>query len=277
MEKRRFFEVEVIENIELSPNIFGLAFKTEQPLKALPGQFISLQSLCLEKPCGRPFTIHQQDTNNFSIVFEKKGENTEKYSWLENGDKIKIIGPLGKPLVIDFTNDHNIFVAGGIGISGLAFAIYDLCKEFGRPVSLYIGARNQDFFKPFDYSKLGRNLTVRTITNEKGVVTDLLEKDLKKRPEFFAGANIIACGPLPMLKKTAEIAAQFKIPCQVVMETLVACGVGSCKGCWIPKIGGGHFHLCRDGPALPAEQVDFKKLERPGVIVAEEKSTPVEE
>jgi len=57
----------------------------------------------------------------------------------------------------------------------------------------------------------------------------------------------------------------------------MACGVGSCKGCAIPKVGSGYFHLCQDGPALPSEMVDWKKLSRPCVIVSEEQQLPAEE
>jgi hypothetical protein len=34
-----------------------------------------------------------------------------------------------------------------------------------------------------------------------------------------------------MLAKVAQIAEQFDIPCQVLLESRMACGVGACLGC----------------------------------------------
>jgi NAD(P)H-flavin reductase len=44
-------------------------------------------------------------------------------------------------------------------------------------------------------------------------------------------ASLYACGPMPMLARVAQIAEQFDLPCQVLMEARMACGVGACLGC----------------------------------------------
>lgn len=274
--KRRLFEAEVIDCLKLSSGVFGIKFRAGHKLNALPGQFVSLQSLCFDKMWGRPFAVFQQEANDFYVFFEVRGENTKKYSQLKVGDRINIIGPLGNPLAIHFEYCQNIFVAGGMGISGLMFAIKEQGKKSKCLARLYYGARDQNFLDNFNLTELGPNVTVKTITDDKGMVTDLLCAGL----EYFGSFgkfNIIACGPEAMLRKTAEIAAKWKIPCQVVIETLIACGVGSCKGCVVPKVGGGYFHLCQDGPALPGDMVDWEKLSRPSVIVLPERRKPVEE
>lgn len=65
----------------------------------------------------------------------------------------------------------------------------------------------------------------------KGLVTDLLEKELMTgRHEATA---IYACGPNPMLARIAQVADQFDLPCQVSLESRMACGVGACLGCTV--------------------------------------------
>ncbi|MFA5359913.1 MAG: tRNA-dihydrouridine synthase [Patescibacteria group bacterium] len=275
--KRNFFEAEVVSCVQLLAGLFKIEFRAGQPLNVLPGQFIVLQSLCPENIWGRPFAVAWEEENNFTIIFEVKGKNTKKYSELKRGEKIKIIGPLGKSLAIDFANDHNIFVAGGIGMSGLRFVINNQAEKPHHPFHVYFGAKKQEFIYCLLPKNLKKYAAVKTITDEEGMVTDLLEKNMLKILNRFKLVKIIACGPEAMLRKTAQIAEKWGVPCQIMMETLMACGVGSCKGCVIPKIGGGNFHLCQDGPALPAEMVDWEKLERPSVIVSSENRRPVEE
>ena len=81
-------------------------------------------------------------------------------------------------------------------------------------------------------------------------VRDILEKD----KNFTA---ILACGPRPMLKSVAAVAAEFGVPCQVSMEERMACGVGACLGCAIQMADGTMQHVCKDGPVFDAGEVDW--------------------
>ena len=47
---------------------------------------------------------------------------------------------------------------------------------------------------------------------------------------------MFACGPTPMLKAVAELAAQYDLPCQVSLEEFMACAVGGCAGCAVKSI-----------------------------------------
>jgi NAD(P)H-flavin reductase len=62
-----------------------------------------------------------------------------------------------------------------------------------------------------------------------GLATDLLERELMTQGSKWA--SLYACGPMPMLARVAQIAEQFDLPCQVLMEAQMACGVGACLGC----------------------------------------------
>ena len=68
---------------------------------------------------------------------------------------------------------------------------------------------------------------------------------------------VLACGPKPMLKNVAAVAAEYGVPCQVSMEERMACGVGACLGCAIQMADGTMKHVCKDGPVFDAEEVEW--------------------
>ena len=69
------------------------------------------------------------------------------------------------------------------------------------------------------------------------------------------------CGPTPMMKRCAEIAASREVPCIAALENTMACGFGVCLGCAAPLKEGGFALVCRDGPALDAAAIDWERLQ----------------
>ena len=72
--------------------------------------------------------------------------------------------------------------------------------------------------------------------------------------------EVFACGPTPMLKAVAELAARFGLPCQISLEEYMACGVGACAGCAVPIHCEGSIamkRVCVDGPVFEAGDVVF--------------------
>jgi dihydroorotate dehydrogenase electron transfer subunit len=70
---------------------------------------------------------------------------------------------------------------------------------------------------------------------------------------------IYACGPMPMLRAVADIANKNKIPCEISIETIMACGLGACLGCAVNKNekSGKYQHVCIDGPVFDAKKLIF--------------------
>jgi dihydroorotate dehydrogenase electron transfer subunit len=65
----------------------------------------------------------------------------------------------------------------------------------------------------------------------RGLVTQALERYLDSMPSF--SRLIYTCGPEPMMKRVAAIAADRGIECQVAVERAMACGMGTCQSCCI--------------------------------------------
>ena len=92
-----------------------------------------------------------------------------------------------------------------------------------------------------------------------GYVTDLADAWLRKLDAMrLADVEIFACGPTPMLKAVADLAARYQLPCQVSLEEFMACAVGGCAGCTVrintPE-GPAMKRVCVDGPVFDAATV----------------------
>jgi dihydroorotate dehydrogenase electron transfer subunit len=65
---------------------------------------------------------------------------------------------------------------------------------------------------------------------------------------------IATCGPEPMLRIIANIAAEHNIPCQVSLERRMACGIGACLSC-VVKTKQGQKRACLEGPVFNASDI----------------------
>src|SRR6185369_4454893 len=97
-----------------------------------------------------------------------------------------------------------------------------------------------------------------------GYVTQGLERYLDKlSPESSVlSPTIYTCGPEPMMKRVADIAAARGIDCQIAVERAMACGMGTCQSCCIrvkkpdpsqpPLVGSDWCYrlACTDGPVF---------------------------
>jgi dihydroorotate dehydrogenase electron transfer subunit len=117
-----------------------------------------------------------------------------------------------------------------------------------------IGAARGEFLVGLPHLQLA-HATVRTATDDgsaghHGYVTELL-------PEYLSGGrvNIYACGPMPMLAAVARIAEANDVPAELALEAPMACGVGACLGCTVPRRAGGYARVCTEGPVFAATEI----------------------
>ena len=71
--------------------------------------------------------------------------------------------------------------------------------------------------------------------------------------------SVLTCGPTPMMKGVAQVAADFNVLCQVSLEERMGCGTGGCLGCGCNGRGGKRYKVCKDGPVFAAEEVFFNE------------------
>jgi len=239
--------------------IFELKLLLPRKISFKAGQFIQLKPLSEESFFSRPFSVTDCSKKTISIIFKAVGKNTEVYSKLKKGDCIEIRGPLGNPIEIKSFQNNFILVGGGIGSAGIMLLSKELAHH-KKDTTILLGAKDESQFLNFKV----KPKNIKRIIDFKGFVTDLLKEELKNKNS--KNSIIIACGPKIMLKEVAKMASMHKIKCLVIMEEIMACGIGSCKGCAIFGKDGIVKHICVDGPAIDAEWIEWKKIKSESVI-----------
>lgn len=250
--------VEVVSNKVVGEGYYRMALRSHRIVKeARPGQFVHIRVRDEAYPLlRRPISIHSLDDNEtFSLLFEVKGEGTDVLSRTRPGHSLDVIGPLGAGFMYADGIKRLILVGGGIGIAPLLFAAQTGIRR-KLEVIVLIGAKTRDYLLCVaDFKNLG--CEIETITDDgssglEGYVTDLVEEAIVGHGK--GPATVMACGPRPMLRRTAVAAGLYDVSCQVSLEEAFACGVGSCLGCTVMTTDG-YKRVCADGPVFSAEDV----------------------
>ena len=204
----------------------------------------------------RPFGVSEVRDDLVSVIFAVVGKGTQEFSRLHAGDRIDVLGPLGRGF--NLKEDANyILVGGGLGVPPLIYAAQKLAEHDASFATAVFGYRNDHFAEEYvsryaDWSW--------SIDDAEGNVVDLLNKleqgdDLKA---YDRKPIILSCGPLPMMKAVADWAAERGIPAQLSMEQRMGCGYGTCVLCTIDTVDG-RLKVCSDGPVFTREQLGWGK------------------
>ncbi len=258
-------DADILWNRKLGPMYFHLGLSLRGFEQAVPGQFITLRAQRQQSPLlRRPFSIHrliQADNRvqGIEILYRTAGDCTRYLSTLAPGEKVNILGPLGNGFSLP--DSGRIFlVAGGIGVAPMVFLAETLRqKSHPSEITIFLGGRTQtDLLCQKAFLDLGLRLELSTddgSTGHQGLVTDLLKKHLTETKAH----GIYACGPMPMLAAVAGLARSHAVPCQVSIETIMACGMGVCLGCALDDqvITDKYRHVCIDGPVFDAATLKF--------------------
>ena len=275
--------VEIVENVRLARETFRLCFRSPAiAQRILPGQFLMLRLAdCNDPLIGRPLAMYDVAGDCVDVVYLAKGKLTTRLQEFRPGQRVDVWGPLGNGFLPQPT-EHLVMVAGGIGQTPfLALAKEYLGRQkFGAPsrqvprakrVTFCYGARTADYLAGVkDFEQLGVEVRVATDDGTRGyhgLVTDLLRQVLGDRraggvsPLILPGTRIVCCGPEPMMEAVAKIAAAENIPCQVSLETPMACGIGICFTC-VAKIRTSegewdYKRTCVEGPVFDAAAIEW--------------------
>ncbi len=255
---------EIVFNKRVAKNTFFMGFRSEPMANAAgPGQFVMVQvRRGIDPLLRRPFSICGTNKDVVLILYRVVGEGTRILSKRNTGDTIQVLGPLGRGFEPPDEDVRPILVAGGMGIAPLLFLSLRLNRKDQRFLAGYGGSEE---VVPIDQLGIvGLSPDLATEDGSMGFhgrVTELLKENIPAS-EGEACA-VLACGPHPMLKAVKEMATAHRIPCQVSLESRMACGLGACQGCAVKKASGSgitYAHVCRDGPVFDAETLDWEGM-----------------
>lgn len=204
-----------------------------------PGQFVNIR-------CGagsahilrRPFSVYRVHkrggwASTIEIVFDIRGAGTRFLSQLRQHSIIDLIGPLGRGFALPRRRAHCLLVGGGVGAAPLFFLADELRNE-GHRVDVILGARSSRLLlNPIEVRRLASVARITTedgSTGDEGRVTDVLDETIERCETEI----IYSCGPHPMLEAVATASVAHRIPVQVAVEELMACGYGVCLTCVMP-------------------------------------------
>jgi dihydroorotate dehydrogenase (NAD+) catalytic subunit len=232
-----------------------------------PGQFYMLATeRHWEERGERPFLPRAlsvadaeptDDDVRLDFLLEGIGPGTDRLCEIEPGEDVWVNGPLGNsfsaPGDLAPGAAGAILVGGGIGIAPLALLRRSF-SDRGVPTRVLLGFRDRahsggldDLFACCEVGLASED----GFAGHRGYVTDLLAQMLEG--DDAARAAVYACGPPPMLDAVASLCTDRDVPCELAMESPMACGYGACFGCSVPKRGGGYMRLCVDGPVVRPE------------------------
>ncbi|MDP2645231.1 MAG: dihydroorotate dehydrogenase electron transfer subunit [Desulfobacterales bacterium] len=231
---------------------------------AIPGQFVMLRVGPAHDPLlRRPFSICGiRHAALVLILYKVVGRGTALMSGAAPGQRMTVLGPLGRGFSRPLPGRKPLLVAGGIGIAPLVFLAQTL-QDYS-PVFLAGFRCAAEVVSSEKVGLSGVNLRLATddgSTGFRGYVTELmaswLGRDAENSPEVYA------CGPSAMLKQIAGLTAQRGLPGQMSLEAYMACGLGACQGCAIKSSDQDkltYYLACRDGPVFNARTIDWEVL-----------------
>jgi dihydroorotate dehydrogenase electron transfer subunit len=282
----RLVATELVESRQILPGQWIQSFHApELATGSRAGQFVHVRTgdysgLVLR----RPFSINTADpaTGIITLHFRTIGRGTEWMTRVREGERIDMLGPLGRPFEVDPRSHNLLLVAGGLGMAGVRM-LADEAVRGGRKVTILFGALSASHVYPS--SLLPDEVEYIVATDDgslghHGFVTELVA-------DYEAWADqAFACGPHPMLKRLAALAAgrrdrlgvaklgrkrggpkdplgstaaRRKSFLQVSMEQNMGCAVGACLGCTVIGVDGPQ-RVCREGPVFAADEIAWESI-----------------
>jgi dihydroorotate dehydrogenase electron transfer subunit len=248
---------------------------------ATPGQFAMLRIPDRTDPLlARPLAVYDVfpgpdgGPRYVDFVYTVHGRFTTALAGLPAGEKLVAWGPLGNGFDPP-PAEHLVLVAGGIGQTALLALARERCGQahYGSPpraaprssrITFCWGGRTAAVFGDVgDFRAAGCLVRLATLDGTMGVrgtVVDLLG-ELEAAGEIAGGpgTRVATCGPESMMGAVAGWSAERGIPCDVSLETPMACGIGICFTCVAPiRDGSGGWdyrRTCVEGPVFDAATV----------------------
>ena len=249
---------------------------------AKPGSFAHITVHPL-RPMRRPISIMRVNKEQgwVDFLYKKLGEGTALLAERQTGEKINIMGPIGKAFEIKPERKRPLLIGGGVGMPPMVF-IAEACQQqggydpfviLGSEVPFPFTTKPSEIMVPGiphgviasmplldDWGIASRLASLQGYAGTyEGYVTDLARHWLKSLTEEQRNeVEIYSCGPHPMLEAVAKLAKEFNLPCQVSLEEFMACAVGGCAGCVVEvktDNGPAMKRVCVDGPVFDAYTV----------------------
>ena len=228
--------------------------------KAEPGQFIIFRAH--EDSERVPLTIadFDREAGTVTIIYQIVGGSTMELDAMNEGEALcDFVGPLGVATHTEGLKKVAV-VGGGVGCA-IAYPVTKKLHDLGCEVHAVVGFRNQDLVILEKEFEAASDRVVKMSDDgswgEKGLVTAALEKLILEGNEYD---EVIAIGPLVMMKFVCQVTKKYGVKTVVSMNPIMIDGTGMCGGCRLTLTEDGKRvtkFACVDGPDFNGYEVDF--------------------
>ena len=281
----------VLSNAPVCREHYRFVLEADGFPNARPGQF--LQVLCRDPGdpswsggafIRRPFSIaglrRKGHRTEIDIIHRVLGPGTRWLARLQPGDAVSILGPQGNAFTIVADRPVAYLVGGGVGLPPILW-LAEAVGQAGQRAIAFSGARTADLLplgrredqvvQPGEpglvLEEFARFDTPAVVCTDdgslgaRGMIPEVFERYLERHRQEAASAAVYTCGPEAMMGAVARISQKHGLPCQVCMERMMACGMGTCQSCVVPiqdasdPVGWRYKLCCTDGPVFDGRQV----------------------
>ena len=227
----------------------------EMPL-IMGGQFVNIQvnkskNTFLRRPISVNFVDYEQQL--LWLLVKDAGEGTHALCQSEVGETLNLLLPLGRGFSVPAQKEDSILlIGGGVGIAPMLYWGKILKDNGYNPRFLLGGRKESDLLELDEFRQIGEVFvsTEDGSAGEQGFVTvhSVMQSKIDK---------MYCCGPAPMMKAIAKIAAQKECECEVSLENKMACGLGACL-CCVEDSKEGNVCVCTSGPVFNTKELKWE-------------------
>ena len=227
----------------------------EMPL-IMGGQFVNIQvkkskNTFLRRPISVNFVDYEQQL--LWLLVKDAGEGTHALCQAEVGETLNLLLPLGRGFSVPAQKEDSILlIGGGVGTAPMLYWGKILKDNGYNPRFLLGGRKESDLLELDEFRQIGEVFvsTEDGSAGEQGFVTvhSVMQSKIDK---------MYCCGPAPMMKAIAKIAAQKECECEVSLENKMACGLGACL-CCVEDSKEGNVCVCTSGPVFNTKELKWE-------------------
>ena len=219
-----------------------------------PGQFVQVDADTSKNTfLRRPISVNYVDIskNELWLLVRKAGDGTAAIMEKKPGETLNLILPLGNTFTMPAPGARCLLAGGGVGVAPMLFWGENL-KRNGFAPQFLLGVRSEADLLELEYFKEIGEVHISTddgSCGEHGLVT---QHSVLNQPWDY----IYCCGPAPMMKGIAKVAAHHGVECEVSLENMMACGLGACL-CCVEKTVRGNVCVCTEGPIFNIKELTW--------------------
>jgi len=146
----------------------------EIALQAKPGQFVMIKRTGGAPLLRRPFSVFALagdevgQVTGFSLLNKRVGVTTRMLFGLRPGDRLRCLGPMGRPFSMAEPPQRAWMIAGGVGLAPFA-SLAAALRERRIETTLFYGGRSTgDLFHLDTFEQLGVSLQLTTDDGTRG-------------------------------------------------------------------------------------------------------------